>query len=133
MTDDHSIRPSATITRLGDHRRRPKSVFFTRPELNQLLSLYSRQVARGEWRDYAIDQRDGAAFFAVFRHTQESPLFTIVKTAQGTGQGTGRHGDFTLMSGRQRVANGKAIGDIVLALQEKLRRRAVALDGERYR
>jgi hypothetical protein len=128
MTDDHSIRPSAKVTRLSDHRRRPKSIFFTRPELNQLLSLYSRQVARGEWRDYAIDQREGAALFAVFRHTQESPLFTIVKTAPGIG----RQGDFSLLSGRQRVANGKALGDVLLALQERLRRRTAALDGERY-
>jgi len=129
MTDHHPIRPPATITRLSDHRRRQKAVFFTRPELNQLLSLYSRQVARGEWRDYAIDQRDGAAVFAVFRHTQESPLFTIIKVVAGAG----RHGDFTLLSGRQRLASGKALGEVLQALQKKLNSRAVPIDGERYR
>ena len=55
------------VFRLADYRRRQKRIFFTRPELHQLLSLYSRQVARGEWRDYAIDQQDGAALFSVFR------------------------------------------------------------------
>jgi hypothetical protein len=129
MTDHHSIRPPATITRLSDHRRRQRSIFFTRPELNQLLGLYSRQVARGEWRDYAIDQRDGAALFAVFRHTQESPLFTIVKTASGIG----RQGDFALLSGRQRLAGGKTLSEILVPLQKKLGSRAVPLDGERYR
>ena len=29
--------------------------FFSRSELGQLLSLYSRRVVNGEWRDYAID------------------------------------------------------------------------------
>jgi hypothetical protein len=126
MTDNLQTRPMATIFRLQDHRRRSKVVFFSRFELNQLLALYSRQVARGEWRDYAIDQRDGAALFAVFRHTHENALYTIVKTAPGLG----RHGDFTLLSGRQRLASGKLIGEVLASLQRTLRGRAVVLDSE---
>jgi hypothetical protein len=71
----------ATVLRFSDHRRKLRRVFFSRAELQQLLTLYSRQVMRGEWRDYAIDQRDGAALFSVFRRTHESPIFTFVKTA----------------------------------------------------
>ncbi|HXP97867.1 MAG TPA: DUF2794 domain-containing protein [Telmatospirillum sp.] len=55
------------------------TVRFNRTELCQLLALYSRRVADGEWRDYAIDQRGGRAVFAVFRHTLDRPLFTISK------------------------------------------------------
>ena len=33
----------------------PGVVFFDRRELNQLMRLYGRMVAAGEWRDYAID------------------------------------------------------------------------------
>jgi Protein of unknown function (DUF2794) len=105
----------ATFFRLSDYRRRQRNVFFTRPELNQLLSLYSRQVARGEWRDYAIDQRGGAALFAVFRHTQESALYTVVKT------GAGRPGDFAVLSGRHRLAAGKTLAEVLASLQKKLR------------
>ena len=119
----------ATFFRLSDHRRRQKAIFFSRPELNQLLSLYSRQVARGEWRDYAIDQRDGAAFFSVFRHTHESALYTIVKSSLGSG----RQGDFTLLSGRQRVASGGALGEVLSSLQRKLRGKTARLDGESAR
>ena len=57
------------------------TLYFTRSELNQLLGLYSRHVARGVWRDYAIDHRDGMALFSVFRHTHEAPAYSIVKTA----------------------------------------------------
>jgi len=117
----------AIVYRLSVYRRRQRAVFFSRPELNQLLSLYSRQVARGEWRDYAIDQRDGAALFSVFRHTQEGALYTIVKTAPGAG----RNGDFNLLSGRQRLASGMALGDALMTLQRLLRGRAILLDGER--
>lgn len=60
------------------HTRR-SGVFFSRLELNQLLSLYSRRVMSGEWRDYAIDHRAGEAAFSVFRHTAERPLFVISK------------------------------------------------------
>ena len=129
MTDDLQTRPMATILRLHDHRRRGKVVFFSRFELNQLLALYSRQVARGEWRDYAIGQRDGAALFAVFRHTHECALFTVVKTAPGVS----RHGEFTLLGGRQRLANGKTVGDILTAWRRSLRGRAILLDSESYR
>ncbi len=116
----------ATLFRLSDFRRRHKTVFFTRPELNQLLSLYSRQVARGEWRDYAIDQREGAALFSVFRHTQENALYTIVKTAPGAG----RQGDFAVLSGRHRLAGGKALAEVLASLQKKLRGGAAWRDGE---
>jgi hypothetical protein len=129
MSNNHPMRPMATISRLSDYRRKQKAIFFSRPELNQLLSLYSHQVARGEWRDYAIDQREGAALFAVFRHTHESALYTIVKTTPGTS----RQGDFTLLSGRHRMAHGKTLGDVLASLVQKLRSKAVLLDGERYR
>ena len=103
----------ATLHRLSDHRRKAKTVFFSRPELNQLLSLYSRQVMRGEWRDYAIDQRESAALFSVFRHTQERPLYTVVKSAPGTN----RHGDFAVLSGPERLASGASLAEVVRALQ----------------
>ncbi|MEM7563519.1 MAG: DUF2794 domain-containing protein, partial [Pseudomonadota bacterium] len=35
------------------------------------LQLYSTRVARGEWRDYAIDHSAGVAIFSIFRHANE--------------------------------------------------------------
>jgi hypothetical protein len=124
MSNDLQTRPMATVLRLNHYRHRRRTIFFSRPELNQLLSLYSRQVMRGEWRDYAIDQRDGAALFSVFRHTQEAAVYTIVKSAAG-----GRQSDFTLLCGRQPLASGSGLGEVLAGLQRKLRRPAVLLDG----
>lgn len=54
-------------------------VSFDRHELREILNLYGRKVAQGEWRDYAIDFSPTKAVFAVFRRTSEYPLYKIVK------------------------------------------------------
>ncbi len=117
-----------TVLRLADFRRKHKRIFFSRQELHQLLSLYSQQVARGEWRDYAIDQHDGAAVFSVFRHTQESPLYTFVKAAPGTG----RHGDYAVLQGRRRLASGAALGEVLAPVVKALGPVMIPLDGGRF-
>jgi len=107
---------SATVLPLRDYRAGRRAQFFTRLELNQLLGLYSRNVARGVWRDYAIDHRDGRALFSVFRHTQESALYTIVKSAaSSTGPA-----EFIVMSGRQRLQVGTTLGDALDFFRSKL-------------
>ena len=54
-------------------------VFFDRKELDQLLRVYGRMVAAGEWRDYGMDPGREAASFSVFRRTAEAPLYRIEK------------------------------------------------------
>ena len=58
---------------------RSGSVFFDRPELNQLLRLYGRMVAAGEWRDYALDGLGDHAVFSIYRRASETPLYRIEK------------------------------------------------------
>jgi hypothetical protein len=55
-------------------------IFFTRAELDQILNLYGRKVAAGEWRDYAIDFERDRAVFSVFRRASEVPLYRIEKS-----------------------------------------------------
>ena len=57
----------------------PPATVFTRLELNQILNLYGRKVADGEWRDYAIDFGREKAVFSVFRRASEVPLYRIEK------------------------------------------------------
>ena len=104
---------NATVLPLRDYRNQRRTLYFTRPELNQLLGLYSRNVARGIWRDYAIDHRDGQALFSVFRHTHECALYTIVKSL-GPGHGAGQADEFAVLSGRQRL---RAAGSLAEALE----------------
>jgi hypothetical protein len=54
-------------------------VRYDRRQLNQILNIYGRMVAAGEWRDYAIDFGDDAAVFSIFRRSSEMPLYRIEK------------------------------------------------------
>jgi Protein of unknown function (DUF2794) len=54
-------------------------VGFDRAELTQILNLYGRMVAAGNWRDYAIDLGRDAAIFSAFRRATERPEYRIEK------------------------------------------------------
>ncbi len=55
------------------------AVFFERREFERLLRLYGSMVAKGEWRDYAINADDEACSFSVFRRATEAPAYRIEK------------------------------------------------------
>jgi hypothetical protein len=76
-TDPIVLRPAAYGIRQGSFHQ--PYISFNRQELNQLLSVYGRRVAEGEWRDYAIDMLKDRAVFSVFRRTAEAPLYRIEK------------------------------------------------------
>jgi hypothetical protein len=59
--------------------RQAKRTSFDRRELTQILDMYGRKVAAGEWRDYAIDSLREKAVFSVFRKSSEHPLYRIEK------------------------------------------------------
>ncbi|MFV2051481.1 DUF2794 domain-containing protein [Aliiroseovarius sp. YM-037] len=59
--------------------RIPDQVSFDRKELGEILSLYGRMVAAGEWRDYGISCLSDHAVFSIFRRTAENPLYRIEK------------------------------------------------------
>ena len=58
----------------------PETVTFDRHELRDILNLYGRKVAEGEWRDYAIDFTREKAVFSIFRRASEYPLYRVEKT-----------------------------------------------------
>jgi hypothetical protein len=64
----------------GGANCRAGEVRFERRELDQILRLYGRMVAAGEWRDYAIDFLKDRAVFSVFRRAAEVPVYRIEKS-----------------------------------------------------
>lgn len=107
------------LLRLEGYRRAAKKsakpTYFTRIELNSLLSVYSQRVASGEWRDYAIDHRPGLAVFSIFRHTQERPLYAVAKRTAG------KTAEYLVFSDRERIARASTLGEALRVFEKKLR------------
>jgi hypothetical protein len=97
---------------------------FDRRELKRILSTYGRMVVAGEWRDYAIDFRDDAAVFSVFRRATESPLYSIEKRPRLKE----RQGQYCVIApGGQVLNRGNDLAGVLRVLERKLFR---AVHGE---
>ena len=101
---------------IAEHRRRSSRIGFSRGELKRILSLYSRRVASGEWRDYAIDSNEHMAAFSVFRRSFERPIFTIAKRNAGADRS-----GFVLLCRGQRLAESPFIDEVVELLERRPR------------
>ena len=106
----------SNLVAIGQRRRPSRRVAFSQAELRQLLNVYSRRVASGEWRDYAIDHGSGAAVFSVFRHTNDAPLFCVTKR---TGKGDRR--EYVVASGPRQLKRGGSIGEVLSVFNPHLR------------
>lgn len=89
----------------GSQSKKPKIVYFVRPELSCILNIYGRMVAAGQWHDYAIDHLEEFAVFSIFRRASEMPLYRIIKDPslahrQGAWRITGMNGQI-LKRGKQ--------------------------------
>ena len=54
-------------------------VFFSKKELSSILNLYSKQVSKGFWKDYALDSQIENAIFSVYKHSHDKPMYRIIK------------------------------------------------------
>mgnify|MGYP002152031656 CR=1 FL=1 len=89
----------------GSGGSKPNAVYIVRPELTQILNLYGKMVAAGEWHDYAIDTLKDLAIFSIFKRASDRPLYRIIKepslaTKQGAWRITGMDGSI-LKRGKQ--------------------------------
>ncbi len=81
-TDDGAGEPANLIALargLSPAPREKSYVAFDRHELSEILKVYGRMVAAGEWRDYAIDHLPDRAVFSIFRRSSEMPLYRVEK------------------------------------------------------
>ena len=115
-------RPPASGTRhppppATRHPAASRHTFFSRSELCKLLSLYSRRVVNGEWRDYAIDHDATQATVSFYRSAAEHPEYAITKTAGHRG----RPGLFVLNSGPLRIAQSPSLEEVIGAVERQPR------------
>lgn len=114
MSDQEQLPAGAVVIPFAAARA-PERVVFTRGELQQILTVYGRKVAQGEWRDYALDFGREAATFAIFRRASEQPLYRVVKTPKLAA----RQGAFSVIASAGYVLRRGADLDRVLMVLEK--------------
>lgn len=96
----------------------PATVTFDRRELLEILKLYGRMVAQGEWRDYAIDHLRDRAVFSVFRRSSEAPLYRIEKSPKLST----RQGAYSVVAqGGMILKRGHDLGRVIAVLERKPR------------
>ena len=106
----------AQLLLLSEYRRDGRRVFFDREDLNHLLGVYSRQVARGIWRDYAIDHRSNMAIFSIFKRSQEQAIFTVTKVLLRGD----KEPNYVLLSRNRQIKSSRDLRQVVEVLQRQL-------------
>ena len=92
-------------------------VAFDRREMSQILSVYGRMVAAGEWRDYGISNLRDMAVFSIFRRTAETPLYRIEKRPKLRM----RQGEYAVLGPEGQVLKrGSDLKTVLRVLERKL-------------
>ncbi len=99
----------------------PQMVTFHRTELSQILRVYGRMVAAGEWRDYAMDFGKEQAVFSIFRRMGEVPMYRVTKTPKLAK----RQGMWAVVSGQGMVLKRGHELDAVLKVFDRKRHLSV--------
>ena len=94
-----------------------KYIFFSKLELASILSLYSKQVSKGDWKDYAFDSKIDNAIFSIYRHTQDKPMFQIIKYSQ---KGFRNKPSFYIKKGEEVISKSNSLFAILSNFEKKL-------------
>ena len=70
---------------LSKGRKDLKNIYFSKKELSLILNIYSINVAKGVWKDYALDNNSKSAFFSIFRNSFERVSLIIEKKKTSNG------------------------------------------------
>ena len=92
-------------------------VFFSKFELTTILNLYSKQVSKGTWKDYAIDSKLNTAIFSIFRHSHDRPMYQIIKKSQ---KGFRNNSEFSIKSDVQIINKSSELLTILSKFERNL-------------
>ena len=67
------------IYHFSKYIKEKEKVSFSKKDLNSIISIYSKNVANGIWKDYSINFEKNYAEFSIYKHTYASPEFSIIK------------------------------------------------------
>lgn len=102
--------------RLQGRRSGTGQATFSKGELSLILGVYSRQVQKGKWRDYAIDCLPDMAVFSVFRASHETPLYSIAKYPSRSLIKPSR---YVVYAGQDTLKQSTSLGDVLSVFSEE--------------
>ena len=68
---------TSSLTFLSNNHN--SKLYFSKYELNMILSCYSLGVSRGNWMDYSIYSNKNEAIFFIYKHTSSMPEYSLIK------------------------------------------------------
>ena len=92
-----------------------EKVTFSKKDLNLIISVYSKKVSHGIWKDYSINFEKNYAEFSIYKHTYSSPEFSVIKNKKNI---------FSIYSRNQELKKSKYIKEI-LKILEKVERKKI--------
>ena len=117
-----SLITSTNKTKINDNtvklkKFEKKFIFFSKLELTSILNLYSKQVSKGYWRDYALDSKIDNAIFSIYRHTQDKPMYQIIKNSI---KGFRNKPTFYIKKGEEIISKSSKLSIILSHFEKKL-------------
>ena len=92
-------------------------VFFSKLELTSILNLYSKQVSKGFWKDYALDSKANIAIFSIYKHSHDKPIYQIIKKSF---KGFRNMPDFFITKDSEIINKSTEISTILSKFEKKL-------------
>ena len=97
------------IYHFSKYIKEKEKVSFSKNDLNLIISIYSKNVSNGIWKDYSINFERNYAEFSIYRHSYASPEFSIVKNKKKI---------FFIYSRKQELKKSKYIKDVLDVLRK---------------
>ena len=92
-------------------------VFFSKKELSSILNLYSKQVSKGFWKDYALDNQTENAIFSVYKHSHDKPMYQIIKNSH---KGFRNKPNFYIKKGEEYISKSNSLFKVLSNFEKKL-------------
>jgi len=100
------------INEFNKNNKSLKNIYFSKNELALILNAYSKNVAKGIWRDYAIDHNTRFASFSVFRNSFERPVLKIEKRKSSFGL------EYFLQKNNKTLFSSKIISKVLVEIEK---------------
>lgn len=110
----------STVIRIKDYKaatqRIAPDICFSKRELDLLLSVYSRRVISGEWKDYAIQHDPSMAAFLIYRNSSQQPTFSVVKKSTANGAS-----EYSVYHSRNCLKRSNSLRDALSVLKRRFK------------